>query len=187
MQQNASSHRSLRRYTHNCEKKEVASANKWYKIQYQGKEKEERKRKDGKTTSESGSVSSSTAVREQPKTSEMAEDCRRCEQLCPYDPDGSGTQVTGNYRIVHRSDNVFICGSHHGHVTRCPKQDISKQCALRLSDVTWTAKHNVMFCIVLRSYILMSSCVSLWWADKIPTTCDGDCDVIRDNYIFACA
>ena len=27
--------------------------------------------------------------------SEMEEDCRRCQQWCPYDPDGSGTQVTG--------------------------------------------------------------------------------------------
>ena len=27
--------------------------------------------------------------------SEMAEDCRRCQQWCPYDPDGSETQVTG--------------------------------------------------------------------------------------------
>ena len=35
---------------------------------YQGKEKEAGKRKDGKTTSESGPVSTSTAVREQPKT-----------------------------------------------------------------------------------------------------------------------
>ena len=39
-----------------------------YKAQYQGKEKEEGKRKDGKTKSESGQVSISTAVREQPKT-----------------------------------------------------------------------------------------------------------------------
>ena len=30
------------------------------------------------------------------RPSEMAEDCRRCQQWCPYDPDGSGTQVTGN-------------------------------------------------------------------------------------------
>ena len=37
-------------------------------VQYQGKEEEEGKRKDGKTTSESGPVSTSTAVREQPKT-----------------------------------------------------------------------------------------------------------------------
>ena len=26
----------------------------------------------------------------------MEEDCRRCQQWCPYDLDGSGTQVTGN-------------------------------------------------------------------------------------------
>ena len=26
--------------------------------------------------------------------SEMAEDCRRCQQWCAYNPDGSGTQVT---------------------------------------------------------------------------------------------
>ena len=69
-----------------------------YKAPYQGKENEEGKRKDGKTTSESGPVSTSTAVREQPKTSEMAEDCRRCQLWCPYDPmvPGRGTQVTGN-------------------------------------------------------------------------------------------
>ena len=30
------------------------------------------------------------------RPSEMAEDCRRCQQWCPYDPDGSGTQVTAN-------------------------------------------------------------------------------------------
>ena len=46
----------------------MASAKRSYKAQYQGKEKEEGKRKDGKTTSESGPVSTSTAVREQPKT-----------------------------------------------------------------------------------------------------------------------
>ena len=28
------------------------------------------------------------------RPSEMAEDCRRCQPWCPYDPDGSGTQVT---------------------------------------------------------------------------------------------
>ena len=26
----------------------------------------------------------------------MEEDCRRCQQWCPHDPEGSGTQVTGN-------------------------------------------------------------------------------------------
>ena len=47
---------------------QVASVKRSYKAQYQGKEKEEGKRKDGKTTSESGPVSTSTAVREQLKT-----------------------------------------------------------------------------------------------------------------------
>ena len=47
---------------------QVASLKRSYKAQYQGKENEEGKRKDGKTTSESGPVSTSTAVREQPKT-----------------------------------------------------------------------------------------------------------------------
>ena len=47
---------------------QVVSAKRSYKAQYQGKEKEEGKRKDGKITLESGLVSTSTAVREQPKT-----------------------------------------------------------------------------------------------------------------------
>ncbi len=47
---------------------QVASAKRSYKAQCQGKEKEEGKRKYGKTTSESGPVSTSTAVREQLKT-----------------------------------------------------------------------------------------------------------------------
>ena len=28
------------------------------------------------------------------RPSDMEEDCHRCQQWCPYDPDGSGTQVT---------------------------------------------------------------------------------------------
>ena len=31
------------------------------------------------------------------RPSEMAEDCRRCQQWCPYDPGGSGTQVTDKH------------------------------------------------------------------------------------------
>ena len=27
------------------------------------------------------------------RPSKLAEDCRRCQQCCPYDPDDSGTQV----------------------------------------------------------------------------------------------
>ena len=46
----------------------MASRKRSYKLQYQGKEKEEGKRKDGKTTSKSGPVSISTAVTQQPKT-----------------------------------------------------------------------------------------------------------------------
>ena len=64
----------------------MASAKRSYKAQYQGKENEEGKRKDGKRTSESGQVSTSTAVREQPKAvrdgrrlSPMAEDCHVSE------------------------------------------------------------------------------------------------------------
>ena len=53
---------------------QVAYAKRSYKAQYQGKEKEEGKRKDGKTTSESGPVSTSTAVREQPKTQKIVAD-----------------------------------------------------------------------------------------------------------------
>ena len=41
----------------------MASAKRSYKAQYHGKEKEEGKRKDGKTTSESGPVPTSTAVK----------------------------------------------------------------------------------------------------------------------------
>ena len=47
---------------------QVASVKRSYKAQYQENEKEEAKRKDGKITSESGPVSISTAVREQPRT-----------------------------------------------------------------------------------------------------------------------
>ena len=47
---------------------QVAAVKRSYKPQYQGKEKEEGKRKDGKTTSESGPVSTSTTVREQHRT-----------------------------------------------------------------------------------------------------------------------
>ena len=59
-----------------------------------GKGKREDKRKDGKTTSKSGPFSTSTAVREQPRTVRDRRRFRRCQQWCPYDPDGSGTQVT---------------------------------------------------------------------------------------------
>ena len=34
------------------------------------------------------------------RPSEMAEDYPRCRQWCPYDPRGSGTQVTGNCQFV---------------------------------------------------------------------------------------
>ena len=56
-----------------------------YKAQYQGKEKEEGKIKDGKTTSESGPVSTSTAVREQPKT---VRDGRRLSSMSTVVPLG---------------------------------------------------------------------------------------------------
>ena len=46
----------------------VASANRSYKAPYPGREKEEGKIKDGKITSKSGPVSTSTAVREQAMT-----------------------------------------------------------------------------------------------------------------------
>ena len=46
---------------------QVVSVKRSYKTQYQGKEKEEGKRKDWKTTSKRGPVSISTAVRELPK------------------------------------------------------------------------------------------------------------------------
>ena len=35
--------------------------------------------------------------------SEMAEDCHGCQQWCPYDPDGSGTQVTGRLSVEDSS------------------------------------------------------------------------------------
>ena len=56
-----------------------------YKAQYQGKEKEEGKIKDGKTTLESGPVSTSTAVREQPKT---VRDGRRLSSMSTVVPLG---------------------------------------------------------------------------------------------------
>ena len=34
------------------------------------------------------------------RPSEMAEDCRRCQQWCPYDPDGSGVVVI----FINRED-----------------------------------------------------------------------------------
>ena len=40
--------------------------------------------------------------------SEMADDLRRCQQWCPYDPDCSGTQVTGNVPKVPLSLTCFL-------------------------------------------------------------------------------
>ena len=74
MHENTSSHRSLRTVKKGSYdgsdmwSYQVASAKRSRNAQYQGKEKEEGKRKDRKTASESGPVSTSTAVREQPKT-----------------------------------------------------------------------------------------------------------------------
>ena len=45
------------------------------------------------------------------RPSEMAEDCRRCQPWCPYDPDGSGTQVTGKDNPEfgeHGDDHVVL-------------------------------------------------------------------------------
>ena len=54
-------------------------------------------------------VSISTAVREQPNTvpSKMAEDCRRCQQWCPYGPGGFGTQ--------DRTRNFFVACKHKAY------------------------------------------------------------------------
>ena len=46
----------------------MASVKRSYNAQYQGKEKGEDKRKDGKITSKSGPVSTSKTVKEQPRT-----------------------------------------------------------------------------------------------------------------------
>ena len=62
---------------------QVASVKRSYKAQYQGKEKEEGKRKYGKTTSEIEPVSTSTAVREQPRT---VRDGRRLSAVVPLRP-----------------------------------------------------------------------------------------------------
>ena len=73
-----------------------------YKGQYQGGKKGEDKIKDGKTTSQSGSVSTSTAVREQPRT---VRDGRRLSPMStvPYDPD-QWFRDTGNSRLGKQID-----------------------------------------------------------------------------------
>ena len=84
----------------------MTSAKRSYK--YQGREKEEGQRKYGKTTSESGPVSISTPVREQPKTVRYG---RRLSPMSTvnYDPDGSGTQVTGNGKVTGNGISPGVC------------------------------------------------------------------------------
>ena len=102
-QQNTSSHRSLRRYTNNYEqiklrrfghvirssglcKKVVQGTVPW--IRKRGRQKkrwEDNIREWIDVRFQQQSESSR-------RPSEMAEDCRRCQQWCPYHPDGSVTQ-----------------------------------------------------------------------------------------------
>ena len=62
----------------------------------------------------------------------MAEYCRRCQQWCPYDPDGSGTQVTGiqTHRLIYVIYNTKIDG------VVCPP-NISETVADRLMKLAY--------------------------------------------------
>ena len=101
---NTNSHRSLRRSTNNGEKKEVTMVLtcdqiKW-PLQKGPTRHSTREKKKGKTKEKMGwqhqRVDRSRFQQQSECSrwrSEMAEDCRRCQQWCHYDPDDSGTQV----------------------------------------------------------------------------------------------
>ena len=42
------------------------------------------------------------------RPSELAGDCRQCQQWCPYDPDGSGTQVTGKVKQANQLRRLVL-------------------------------------------------------------------------------
>ena len=114
VQENTNSHRSLRRYINNCEKRKL----RWFghvirssglcKKVLQGTVPGKRKRGRQKKRWEDNirewtgldfNSSQRAAEDREMADREMAEDCRRCQQWCHYDPDGSGTQVTGKYPV----------------------------------------------------------------------------------------
>ena len=60
------------------------------------------------------------------RPSEMAQDCRRFQQWCPYDPDGSGTQVTGKLK------KIVIMHFHHNIIYSRPKCYMMYTCIIML-------------------------------------------------------
>ena len=56
----------------------------------------------------------------------MEEDCRRCQQWCPYDLDGCGTQVTGNKKV--QSFGLFATNVNFRQIW--PMADSTKYCQL---------------------------------------------------------
>ena len=102
---NTNSHRSLQRSINNCEKKEVTMV--WtcdqikWPLQKGSTRHSTREKKRGKTKEKMGRQHQRvdrSRLQQQSESSlgpsEMAEDCRRCQQWCPYDPDSF--QDTGN-------------------------------------------------------------------------------------------
>ena len=102
---NTNSHRPLRRSTNNGQIKEVTMVRtrdqiKWH-LQKGPTRHSTREKKKGKTKEKMGRQHQRvdrSRVQQQSESSrgpsEMEEECHRCQQWCPYDPGGSGTQVT---------------------------------------------------------------------------------------------
>ena len=122
MQENTSSHRSLRRYVNNCEKRKL----RWFghvirsnglckKDRTRHSTREKKKRKAKEKMGRQHEIVDRSRLQQQSESSripsEMAEDCRRCQQWCLYDPDGSGTQV--NNAIGNQYNTLIMLTGNH--------------------------------------------------------------------------